>query len=57
MSPLGVGLVWVGLDRRNQGWHEKMANTVGIRPAGEEVGNSEGGEPCRPYRARGLLTG
>ena len=31
--PFGLGLVWVGLDRRKQGWHDKMANTVVVRPA------------------------
>ena len=31
--PLGLGLLWVGFDRRKQGWHDKMANTVVVRPA------------------------
>lgn len=35
--PLGLGLMWVGFDRRKQGWHDKMANTVVIRPAGKEA--------------------
>lgn len=34
--PLGLGLIWVGLDRKKQGWHDKLANSVVIRPAGEE---------------------
>ena len=34
--PLGIGLIWVGLDRRKQGWHDKMANTVVVKPAGKE---------------------
>lgn len=29
--PLGLGLIWVGLDRRKQGWHDKLANTVVVR--------------------------
>ena len=29
--PLGLGLLWVGLDRRKQGWHDKLAGTVVIR--------------------------
>ncbi len=26
--PLMLGLIWVGIDKRKQGWHDKMANTV-----------------------------
>ncbi|MES1935316.1 RDD family protein [Salinisphaera hydrothermalis] len=29
--PLGLGLIWVGIDSRKQGWHDKLANTVVIR--------------------------
>lgn len=29
--PLGVGLLWVGFDKRKQGWHDKMARTVVVR--------------------------
>ena len=29
--PFCLGLIWVGLDPRKQGWHDKMANTVVIR--------------------------
>ena len=29
--PLCLGLIWVGIDARKQGWHDKMANTVVIR--------------------------
>lgn len=36
LVPIGVGLLWVGLDRRKQGWHDKMANSVVVRPSGEE---------------------
>ena len=35
--PLCLGFFWVGFDRRKQGWHDKMANTVVIRPAGKQV--------------------
>ena len=31
--PLCLGLLWVAFDRRKQGWHDKMANTVVVRPA------------------------
>lgn len=30
--PLGLGLIWVGFDSRKQGWHDKMAGTVVVRP-------------------------
>ncbi|MEP7056919.1 MAG: RDD family protein [Caldimonas sp.] len=29
--PFFLGLIWVGLDRRKQGWHDKLAGTVVIR--------------------------
>lgn len=29
--PLGLGLIWVGIDARKQGWHDKMAGTVVVR--------------------------
>ena len=29
--PLFAGIIWVAFDRRKQGWHDKMANTVVIR--------------------------
>ena len=29
--PLFLGLIWVGIDPRKQGWHDKLANTVVIR--------------------------
>jgi uncharacterized RDD family membrane protein YckC len=28
--PLFAGMIWVGLDARKQGWHDKMARTVVI---------------------------
>ncbi|MGB6452763.1 MAG: RDD family protein [Steroidobacteraceae bacterium] len=30
--PLCLGFVWVGLDPRKQGWHDKIARTVVVRP-------------------------
>ena len=30
--PLLLGLIWVGLDARKQGWHDKLAGTVVVRP-------------------------
>lgn len=29
-----LGFIWVGLDRRKQGWHDKLATTVVIRKKG-----------------------
>ena len=30
--PLCLGFIWVGLDPRKQGWHDKLAGTVVVRP-------------------------
>jgi uncharacterized RDD family membrane protein YckC len=35
--PFGLGLLWVAFDRRKQGWHDKLANTVVIRTKREPV--------------------
>lgn len=29
--PFGLGFLWVALDRKKQGWHDKLAGTVVIR--------------------------
>ncbi len=29
--PLGLGFIWVGIDSKKQGWHDKLAGTVVIR--------------------------
>ena len=29
--PFMLGLIWVGIDSRKQGWHDKLANTVVVR--------------------------
>lgn len=29
--PLGLGIIWVGIDKRKQGWHDKLAGTVVLR--------------------------
>lgn len=29
--PLCLGFIWVGFDRRKQGWHDKLARTVVVR--------------------------
>ena len=32
MLPLFLGMVWVAFDPRKQGWHDKLAGTVVVRP-------------------------
>ena len=29
--PLMLGIIWVGIDKRKQGWHDKLAGTVVMR--------------------------
>lgn len=29
--PFCLGLIWVGIDKRKQGWHDKLAGTVVVR--------------------------
>ena len=31
MLPLMLGFIWVGLDKRKQGWHDKLAGTVVVK--------------------------
>lgn len=31
MLPLMVGFIWIGFDRKKQGWHDKLAGTVVIK--------------------------
>ena len=31
MIPLFLGIIWVGIDKRKQGWHDKLAGTIVIR--------------------------
>lgn len=35
--PLFAGLVWVAFDRKKQGWHDKLANTVVVRAKRTEI--------------------
>jgi uncharacterized RDD family membrane protein YckC len=32
MLPVFLGIIWVAFDRRKQGWHDKLAGTVVVRP-------------------------
>ena len=34
--PLLLGIIWVGFDKRKQGWHDKLAGTVVIRSTAQE---------------------
>lgn len=38
MIPFGLGFVWIGLNRRKQGWHDLLARTVVIR---EDAGDRD----------------
>jgi uncharacterized RDD family membrane protein YckC len=29
--PLAIGLIWAAFDRRKQGWHDHMANSIAVR--------------------------
>jgi uncharacterized RDD family membrane protein YckC len=31
MLPLCIGFIWVAFDRKKQGWHDKIAQTVVVR--------------------------
>lgn len=31
LLPFGLGFVWVALDDKKQGWHDKLAGTVVVR--------------------------
>jgi len=39
LLPLALGFLWIAFDRRKQGWHDKLAGTVVVRPhrSGEPV--------------------
>ncbi len=37
LIPLGLGFFWVAWDSKKQGWHDKMAGTVVIRPKNKGV--------------------
>ena len=37
MIPFFMGILWVAFDRRKQGWHDKLAGTVVVRPKRQGV--------------------
>ena len=45
MLPLFLGIIWVGVDPRKQGWHDKLAGTVVLRKTHSEPVTFEGHEP------------
>lgn len=42
MIPLLLGIIWVGIDKRKQGWHDKLAGTVVIKNTAKETVKFEG---------------
>lgn len=36
MFPLCMGIIWVGIDKQKQGWHDKLAGTLVIRDLRKE---------------------
>jgi len=36
MLPMMLGIIWVGIDRRKQGFHDKLAGTVVLRNTAKE---------------------
>lgn len=39
--PMLLGLVWVGVDKRKQGWHDKLAGTIVIKPSATVSANGD----------------
>jgi len=37
LLPLGLGFIWIGIDKKKQGWHDKLAGTVVIRDMSTET--------------------
>lgn len=48
IASLGVGFFWIAVDRRKQGWHDKLARTIVVprywRPANTTAGGPRRGE-------------
>ncbi len=42
LVPFGLGIIWVGIDKRKQGWHDKLAGTVVVRRTAQEPVQFEG---------------
>ncbi len=39
--PFCLGFIWVGIDKRKQGWHDKLAGTVVVRNASKKPAQFE----------------
>ena len=39
--PFGLGILWVAFDLKKQGWHDKLAGTVVIRPIDKVKSNAQ----------------
>lgn len=39
--PLLLGFIWVGIDKKKQGFHDKLAGTVVVRDRAQEAGRFE----------------
>jgi len=39
LIPFGLGFLWIALDRKKQGWHDKMAGTLVIKGRPHEIEN------------------
>ena len=35
--PLGAGIIWIAIDKRKQGWHDKLAGTVVVKEISQPV--------------------
>ncbi|MBT7879149.1 MAG: hypothetical protein HN738_13805, partial [Gammaproteobacteria bacterium] len=44
---LGLGFIWIALDKRKQGWHDKLAGTVVIIGKPEPLRAQPNGEADR----------
>ncbi len=42
LVPFGLGIIWVGIDKRKQGWHDKLAGTVVVRRTAQQPVQFEG---------------
>jgi uncharacterized RDD family membrane protein YckC len=40
-----IGVIWVAADGRKQGWHDKLAGTVVVRPSGGAIAAAPAGVP------------
>lgn len=49
MIPFCMGYIWVGIDQRKQGWHDKIAGTVVVQHLGKEPVRFEHGADAHPW--------